>query len=46
VHFYLLSRRTFPYIIFLFLHIFDYVVIDSEHREVSDYVRGFDPKDT
>jgi hypothetical protein len=45
VHLYSLSRRTYPCIISLFLHVFDYATIDSGYRETSGYVEGFDPKD-
>jgi hypothetical protein len=45
VHFYSLSRRIYPYIIFFFLHKYNYAVIDSGYCEASDYVEVFDPRD-
>ena len=42
MHFYSLSRQTYPYIIVLFLHMYNYVVMDSGYREASSYVGGFD----
>jgi hypothetical protein len=46
VHFYSLSCRTYPCIIYLFfLHMYDYAVIDSGNHEASGYVGGFDPGD-
>jgi hypothetical protein len=43
--FYSLSRRTYPYIISLFLHIYDYAVLNSEYCEASDSCGGLDPGD-
>ena len=43
--FYLLSRRTNTCIISIFfLHMYDYVVIDSGYHDASGYVGGFDPE--
>jgi hypothetical protein len=38
VDFYSLSRQTYPYIIYFFLHMYNYVVIDSRYREASSLV--------
>jgi hypothetical protein len=38
VNFYSLSRRTYPCIIFLFLYIYDYAVIDSGYHEAFSLV--------
>jgi hypothetical protein len=42
VHFYSLSHQTYHCIIFLFLHMYNYAVIDSGYCEVSGYVERFD----
>jgi hypothetical protein len=43
MHLYLLSRRIYPCIIFVFLYMYNYVVIDSltkdAYREAFDYLR-------
>jgi hypothetical protein len=45
VDFYPLSHRTYHCIISLFLHIYDYVVLDSGYGEASGSCGGFDPGD-
>jgi hypothetical protein len=38
MHLYLLSCQTYPYIIFIFLHMYDYTIQDSRYREASGLV--------
>jgi hypothetical protein len=47
VDFYSLSRRTYPCIIIIIIifHMYNYVVLDSGYRKVSDFCGGFDPRD-
>jgi hypothetical protein len=42
---FLLTKSDLPLYYFFFLYMYDYTVIDSGDREVSGYVKGFDPRD-
>ena len=43
--FLLTKSSDLPCIIFLFLHMFDYSIIDSGYCEASGHIGGFDPRD-
>ena len=43
--FLLTELSNLPLYYFIFLHMFNYVVINSGYCEASDYVGGFDPVD-